>query len=448
MAFHLFNKPLELIDSSDLVVLKDVAEGWYVEYKREPISASEIGKSLSAFANHFGGWLIFGVDAPDRIPSAFPGLDLKDSRLVFDRLRDAASHHVNPVVTFETKEVICEFENNEATSERKIVIVRVRQGRNPPYVHSSGRIYRRIADSSQPKAEADRAVIDQLVARAGEYQTAFKDKIQEDPEISDGEYQLPLLQVYMTQDPWGERRNGRILSREEFSKIMNCSDDAGYTIALENVFEHPFGFVARHVANNNPFNITYTWNYSFSGSSSVVVPIRIVQQKDYARYKYAAGFIQKLAPEVRQRLMDITLLWAFLTSMLAKQEALAKATGDEGSTFIKLKLINVWRCVPYIDTKSYIDHVAKYGLPVIQRKRVISPVGSDPDSLVEIEMDTELGLDTNNATILKAARALTWLFMAVGLPDDAILSKETVEEYLESIARVINIHKSSDATGL
>lgn len=75
MYFDPFDKPLDSVVTSDLDRLRDVAEGWYVEYKRGPIGARETGKSLSAFANHFGGWLVFGVDAPARTPTVFSGLN-------------------------------------------------------------------------------------------------------------------------------------------------------------------------------------------------------------------------------------------------------------------------------------------------------------------------------------------------------------------------------------
>ncbi len=50
-----FEKNIIDLEAIDLVTLKDVAEGWYVEYKSETSSATPIAKSISAFANTYGG---------------------------------------------------------------------------------------------------------------------------------------------------------------------------------------------------------------------------------------------------------------------------------------------------------------------------------------------------------------------------------------------------------
>jgi predicted HTH transcriptional regulator len=63
MLFQPFNTPIDALRVEHLEQLRDVSEGWHVEYTRAPIPAKNIGKSLSAFANHFGGWLVFGADA-------------------------------------------------------------------------------------------------------------------------------------------------------------------------------------------------------------------------------------------------------------------------------------------------------------------------------------------------------------------------------------------------
>jgi predicted HTH transcriptional regulator len=55
--FNPFVKKLEQLESSDLAILKEVAEGWYVEYKSILLDTRKIAKSIAAFANHYGGWL-------------------------------------------------------------------------------------------------------------------------------------------------------------------------------------------------------------------------------------------------------------------------------------------------------------------------------------------------------------------------------------------------------
>ena len=61
-----FSKPLAEFPPEELNVLRDVSEGWFVDYKSEALSPRDFGKHLSAFANQFGGWLFVGVkEGPD-----------------------------------------------------------------------------------------------------------------------------------------------------------------------------------------------------------------------------------------------------------------------------------------------------------------------------------------------------------------------------------------------
>ena len=75
-----FKKRLEDIVADDLEVLKETAEGWYVEYKRELVRARAIAKSVTSFANQYGGWLFIGVDEnEERKAGTFPGVLVSES---------------------------------------------------------------------------------------------------------------------------------------------------------------------------------------------------------------------------------------------------------------------------------------------------------------------------------------------------------------------------------
>src|SRR2546426_265089 len=92
--FNPFGKSLQDLDVEDLKVLRQTAEGWFVEYKSVMGNAATVGKSLAAFANHYGGWLFYGVqEASDasRQAETFPGITLKDAGRLELRLREAAA---------------------------------------------------------------------------------------------------------------------------------------------------------------------------------------------------------------------------------------------------------------------------------------------------------------------------------------------------------------------
>ena len=60
-AFNPFGKAIDDVQEKDLIVLRDVAEGWYVDYKQEGIKTDDLAKHLSAFSNQYGGFLFIGI---------------------------------------------------------------------------------------------------------------------------------------------------------------------------------------------------------------------------------------------------------------------------------------------------------------------------------------------------------------------------------------------------
>src|SRR5258708_12713092 len=97
--YNPFSKPLSDIAADDLLLLKEVYEGWFVDYKSQPLPASDFGKHLSAFANQFGGWLFIGIDEgrPKTMKAAaFPGVPKTEVDKILIQLRQVSSAHLNP----------------------------------------------------------------------------------------------------------------------------------------------------------------------------------------------------------------------------------------------------------------------------------------------------------------------------------------------------------------
>lgn len=61
MEFNPFGRPPETVTADHLSALLGVREGWYIDFKSELPEAKSIAKSVSSFANTYGGWLCVGV---------------------------------------------------------------------------------------------------------------------------------------------------------------------------------------------------------------------------------------------------------------------------------------------------------------------------------------------------------------------------------------------------
>ena len=98
MTFNPFDKGFKDVGESDLDILRSVSEGWHIEYKRGNQNGKQIAKSISSFANSYGGIYFLGVDAnEENFAENFPGVD--DSP---DRIRDSISNNLQPFPYFDT----------------------------------------------------------------------------------------------------------------------------------------------------------------------------------------------------------------------------------------------------------------------------------------------------------------------------------------------------------
>ena len=95
-----FDIDLNEISQTDLATLREVSEGWYVEYKSEVTNPRSLAKSLSSFANRYGGWLILGVqeNPKDHTAASFPGVPNSDLTSILQQLRDAAKDLLQPTL--------------------------------------------------------------------------------------------------------------------------------------------------------------------------------------------------------------------------------------------------------------------------------------------------------------------------------------------------------------
>ena len=98
MRYTPFDVDLQEINETHLAGLREVAEGWYVEYKSEVPSPRVLAKSLSSFANRHGGWLFLGIqeDSADNTAASYPGISDSEVVSTLRRIRDAAKDLLQP----------------------------------------------------------------------------------------------------------------------------------------------------------------------------------------------------------------------------------------------------------------------------------------------------------------------------------------------------------------
>lgn len=140
----LFSKPISQLDCGDFENLVKVAspETKTVDYKRELPGGQQSDKTefvadVSSFANTAGGYLIYGVDAPQGIPIEAHGFICPDIDGAQRRLDQILQNGARPRIRYSMHEVAC-------GAGRHIVLVSIPRSLSAPHqTAGNGRFYGR-----------------------------------------------------------------------------------------------------------------------------------------------------------------------------------------------------------------------------------------------------------------------------------------------------------------
>lgn len=423
--FTPFDTQLEAVTVQDLERLRGVAEGWYVEYKSQVSNAADVAKSISALANTYGGWIFYGVEEKSKaepVAGSFPGIDDVNADAVFQRIRQAVAQNMNPAAHFDLKAV--RGDGSSLPLGRMVICIRVPQSPTAPHVHVSGRIYRRVADGSEPKPENDRHLLEQMFKRSDQYRKQFSNWVERDPEFSKGEEDLPYLRLLMDVDPWDIEKPWLETNAAELKKIFSQEDGLFVSLPFDTLYTSSRGFVARQVNSSDPHRLGLTWHFRGSLISEVIIPLNFYEEDDprsllgpLRGYECGKEFIKFLVEKnySSPRIVDINILFWILIAVVGTQQRLLKAANWDKSYFVKARLLNVWRTVAFLDVDVVVDSFKDYGLPVCLDRVVTTPLGTEPDSFWKMDQLEDIEKDEIRL-ILQALAILRPIATAWGLP--------------------------------
>lgn len=425
-----FDKAINDLQPSDLSYLKTVCEGWYVEYKSALIDAGSLAKAISAFANTYGGWLFLGVKEQGKnnsVAGEFPGIPEKELDGALQRLRHSAAEHLNPTPYFETRVLRGPCVEIGLAEGASVVAIKIPQSHTAPHVHKDGRIYRRVADGSEPKPETDRFVLDQLWRRAEPIRKMTRKWIERDPEFSQAEEKSPYLRLLLCVDPWCQRAPWLSAPFHQIRSILTSIDEAISSITFDTVHTTAEGLIARQIKGNDPHNYTLTWRMRRDMSCDIVMPLPLYAHNDLDLlicdlngYDHSASFIKILKEEghAQPRIVDLNFMMGLLISTVSKYQRLLQLANAKEEFYFKARVLNAWRILPFIDVETVLGEFKANGLPMIMDSTVTVPIGDTPGSFARIPEQETKGSEYNEkaTSIVQAFLMFTQIASAFGVP--------------------------------
>ena len=444
-----FERGLVDISPTDLSALRDVHEGWYVEYKSEVIKPRALAKSLSSFANQYGGLLFIGIisDSQTNVADCFPGVADSAVPSILESLRNAAKDLLHPHVFYTTRIFEGPIRPIGLKQGRSIIAVDIPQGADTPYVHNDGRIYVRIGDSSDPKPLTDRATFDILSQRGEQARLGLEDRIQRSPMVSKGEGEQPFVHFSILSDPYGFMGHWYDGNLTDFSKVMREQ-----SLPLDNIFSKSDGYVARQTAYNDPRNRVFTWEFSRQCHSFVTLPIPVLSisgsSSAWSTYSTGQKFISMFNHESLEsiRILDLNQMLDACEGIIKRHRILVDQANVRGPFYIKAYIENVWRTIPFLDLPDFISHISEFGLPIVQDDEIMTPDGTSLETFVVAPESSEAPEKLPPYVTPGSVQITGAILRALGIPGDTLMNSGTT--LLELGRRRMEVQQSSRTTGV
>lgn len=385
--FNPFEKDIQYVELSDIESLrtKQVSEGFFIEYKSDFQSNQKISHSIASFANTHGGWYIVGIQTDvNNVPKEFTGFDLERSAKPKEKIRDIIASHVNPVPLFFSKVL-------EINNHRAILVVFIPEGWETPYLTKDGKVYRRAGEASEPIPENDRYTIDKLYDKSKRFEETVERFCRNPIVTSKAQSHQGWLEIYLITYPMQKLFIDDMLMSEKIDSLKLCLDtvteiktfnqigQASGNIPFNNVATSHNSIVFRQTGTQNIGDLTLTFEFFVNGNAKIIIPFQYInpsQNEDSENLrllKEKLGEDEGLPNIYKFRMIDgFNLVLTFLI-LLNKYRELLEAEGWADNLIIKYRIENCWRHILFFDSKAFLDHVEKYGVPVSQKEPIEIP---------------------------------------------------------------------------
>lgn len=409
MTYNPFGKPLSEITEAELglLVTNGVAEGFWVEYKSKTPRNIKIAHSVASLANTYGGWYFLGIEA-DRttnVATGVTGIDLAETPDPVSTVRDIIKSNVSPIPVFHTRLVVL-------ASGHAVLIVHVPDGQETPFITSDGRLYRRVADSSDPVYATDRYELDRLVDRGSEVREAFEMFCKDDRTFSQAEDDETWFRLYMSPYPLGLIQKWDVApSRAEVSKLLELSrrsvdfclsttGDApirGNVAANYDTGQVSLGAVllsngqSATIANNPRSAELY-----YDGRARFFTPLRFERESrayiDALDSRRLANVLQRLMTDGEAQLLnllDMPDLWGHVLTLLCFYFEWLRDDLQHCEVQAVIELSRMWRSVPVYDSDAWADYIEEFGLPIVRKDQIRIPRTGSVRFAYEVEGGTQ-----------------------------------------------------------
>lgn len=428
------NKKLSEINEENLqsLITNQVAEGWYIEYKREMPSQNpknpaglKIAAGLAAFANSRGGYYIVGVeDDENNIANDVCGFN-NESNLK-EKIQGIVTKNVSPVPFFESH--IINLENGKI-----VLIIEVREGFETPYLCSDGKVYVRQGEAKDPIVEKDRHLYQKLIDKGSKLKEKIDD-FSKNPYLD--AYKIvnrfektignkSLIEIYLYTHPYNDFIFEDFFSikfkdklYKLFNSQINCfNNSASGNLTFKSIQTSTNSYILQ-TENSNYSNIN-TIEIFKNGNIKIILPLF---EYNLERSAYHGDIFTGIEPNYESKLVYWEQYKKLLNNKFTKDDFDCKIldlNNVQGEIILlltcymsileeysypiislkyRLKISNVFKKFIFLDNSDFINHLKETDILVVAKNEIEFPnfknnFPADLDSNMKHSGDSHLSLN-------------------------------------------------------
>jgi Schlafen, AlbA_2 len=370
MAYNPFEKNISELNSDDLNTLieKEVAEGYYIEYKSNFPNAKKIAKSIAALTNSYGGWFFVGIkeDKKNNAAIEITGINLKEHIDPISTVRDAIRHHISPVPIFNS--IVIDLPNGYV-----VVAVHVPEDQEGPLIHKDGSIYRRISDSSEPIKESNRTALDRIYERGKEARARFEEFCRDESIYIEKKENVAWIKIFLSPYTEVEVKNlNNLTDTNGIGNLMKMSNSPiqipfGMDIDKKSQVTAKVEFNAGHTTHNsvilkrvsktNPCTHGPIFELFLNGKVKIFIPVGLRPAKNLCqeglKSQGVSTLIQRYTEKTEFHFFDIGKLWLTVGYLITFYFKCLTEVEDFFMFKAAIKIENIMQVVPLLSKTPF-----------------------------------------------------------------------------------------------
>ena len=385
------HRTLQTLEFADLSQLRDIDEGYAVEYKSvlDKRVKNKLPKIITSFANANGGWIFIGIEDDGTVTCIdSPRTDYGQT------IGQIAHRHITPLPEFD-----CRYVPNPNSVGKGVLVIEVKEGIEPPYI-ANGCVYVRVGSNADEFAEkADSYILIDLQRKA----RAFKDEIDEFSHRTvyfpprtvkqDGSYAhtFPLFDVYLKR-LYGPKKDS--IPFEELDRAVKTMTEAFESASQYKCFcQHAHhSLLFRRVINNCVDDATPVIELYYDGSIKLCAPIPMHQEAEHDRALEHLSTLRPIRNTGLARIIDGLPSVGIVTESCQVIDAYLRLNGRTANDYaMSTEFENMQGMMVEFRTVEFDNYVKEFGIPYIgtidERSKPYIPrrhTADEPFTVVEL----------------------------------------------------------------